>query len=217
MNILIADDHPTINEVFQTLFNAALHNEPNTFAVGHCCKTTFYRIQEASAKNHFFDVALLDYRMPGYPEQQLFSGVDIALHIKKIMPKCKIIMMTAAMDLVTVFDIIQILNPEAFFYKSDFRPDDLLPILKEVFAGNKYRSEDIVKNYQKGWETSILIDSINRKILSYLALGFKIKEISAEMGLSESAIHKRISKMKEDLQVSDSSGLLKEVKKRAYV
>jgi hypothetical protein len=37
------------------------------------------------------------------------------------------------------------------------------------------------------------------------------------MGLSESAIHKRISKMKEDLQVSDSSGLLKEVKKRAYV
>jgi hypothetical protein len=33
MNILIADDHPTINEVFQTLFNAALHIEPNTFAV----------------------------------------------------------------------------------------------------------------------------------------------------------------------------------------
>ena len=63
-------------------------------------------------------------------------------------------------------------------------------------------------------DEKIWADSCNRKIIYFIALGFRIKEICQELHLSEAAINKRIHKMKKFMGVKEVSGLLKEAKKR---
>lgn len=73
----------------------------------------------------------------------------------------------------------------------------------------KKQKEDLTSNF--------LLDSINRKILQAIALGWNISDISEELHLSKAAINKRIFKIKKIMDVKEANGLLKEAKKRGYV
>ena len=121
------------------------------------------------------------------------------------------------MDTLTMIEIIQQVRPDGFLYKSDFDLNELTRIIEEISNGSNFRSENINSQYQKGLETNILLEPINRKILSYLALGYRIKEICEELHLTEATINKRIAKIKEELKIDNSSGLLREAKKRGLV
>ena len=217
MNILIADDHPFIVDTFIVAFEKELPMESLYFYKCYSCKEIFDTTENELAQNKTFDLVLLDYSMPSYPDKKFFSGGDAAIYIKRAMPNCKIIIMTSSMHSITVFDVIQNINPDGFFFKSDYTHEDLKQILKSVFEEKKYRSSGINKKYQEELDDKIWADSCNRKILHFIALGFKIKEICEELHLSEAAINKRIHKMKKFMGVKEVSGLLKEAKKRNYV
>ena len=217
MNILIADDHPFIVDTFIVAFEKELPMESLDFYKCYSCKEIFDTTENELAQNKTFDLVLLDFSMPSYPDKKFFSGGDAAIYIKRAMPNCKIIIMTSSMHSITVFDVIQNINPDAFFYKSDYVSNDFQQILKTISDGKKYRSIGINKKYQKELDDKIWADSCNRKILHFIALGFKIKEICEELHLSEAAINKRIHKMKKFMGVKEVSGLLKEAKKRNYV
>lgn len=217
MNILIADDHPFVVDAFTIVFEKEFPTETLNFLKCYTCKDVFNALQNQLAQNKTFDLVLLDFSMPSYPDKKFFSGGDAAIYIKRAMPNCKIIIMTSSMHSITVFDVIQNINPDAFFYKSDYVSNDFQQILKTISDGKKYRSIGINKKYQEELDDKIWADSCNRKILHFIALGFKIKEICEELHLSEAAINKRIHKMKKFMGVKEVSGLLKEAKKRNYV
>jgi len=54
-----------------------------------------------------------------------------------------------------------------------------------------------------------LLNETNIEILMYLSKGFKVNELAEVIGLSKSAIQKRIAKMQLEFNVSDTSGLIK--------
>ena len=53
--------------------------------------------------------------------------------------------------------------------------------------------------------------------LHFLNNGYKINEIAEELSVSESTIKKRISKIKQTLELNEHDNLLKETKKRGYL
>ena len=217
MKILIAEDHEFVHKALQISFSIALEHEKHSFLKCLCCKDVYDAVEQQILESEIIHFALLDFRMPSYDEKKIFSGKEAALHIKDLMPDCKIIIMTASIDTLTIIDIIQEVRPDGFLYKSDFDVDELAKIIKEISKGTIFRSESITIQYQKGLENIFLLESINRKILSLLDMHYKIKDISQELSLSEVAINKRIAKMKVALKVDNSFGLLREAKKRGLL
>ena len=217
MNILIAEDQEFIHETLQNSFSSAFENEKHFFIKCLNCKDVYDLVEEQIFDGEIIHYALVDICMPSYEEKQLFSGKEAASYIKYLLPDCKIIIITASMDTVTIIEIIQQVRPQGFLYKSDFNADELARVLKEIANGNTFRSESINIQYQKGLETKVLLEPINRKILSRIALGYKIKEICDELALTEPAINKRIAKIKDALKMDNSVGLLREAKKRGLI
>lgn len=217
MNILIAEDQEFTHETLQNSFSRAFENEKHSFIRCLNCKDVYDLLEEQIFDGNIIHYALLDILMPPYDEKQLFSGKEVASHIKYFMPDCKIIIMTASIDTVTIIDIIQEVRPDGFLYKSDFDLDELARIIKEISKGTIFKSESIAIQYEKGLENIFLLEPINRKILKLLDIHYKIKDISQELILSEAAINKRIAKMKVALKVDNSVGLLREAKKRGLV
>lgn len=217
MNILIAEDQEFGHEALQVSFNKALENEKHSFLKCLSCKDVYDIVEQQILEREIIHFALLDFCMPSYDEKKIFSGKEAALYIKDLIPDCKIIIMTSSMDTLTMIEIIQQVRPDGFLYKSDFDINELTRIIKEISNEGNFRSKNINEQYQKGLETNILLEPINRKILSYLALGYRIKEICEEVHLTEPTINKRIAKIKEELKIDNSSGLLREAKKRGLV
>ncbi|WP_408611237.1 LuxR C-terminal-related transcriptional regulator [Flavobacterium odoriferum] len=54
-------------------------------------------------------------------------------------------------------------------------------------------------------------------MLQYLAKGYKLKEIAQELDVSEITIKKRISKIRESLNLNEDDNILKEAKSRGYL
>ena len=217
MNVLIADDHKVTIAFFASSIGNLFKDKEKNLSECICCKEAFESIELALAENTLFELAILDYRMPPFPEQGIQSGKDLAVLLQKKMPDCKIIIITGNMDSITIFDVIHHVNPDAFLFKSDFSPSDLPQILETISKGEKYKSEGILKKYQEDLNSDFLIHSINRKILQAIDKGWNISDISEELHLSKAAINKRIFKMKKSMNVKEVNGLLKEAKKRGYV
>lgn len=217
MNIILADDHQTILTALKAMIVDTLSDK--SFEIVECisCEMTFNAIENALSQNKSFDLAFLDYSMPSYTEQNMHTGGDLALHIKKSMPYCKVIIMTGVINGITVFEITQKVKPNGFIFKSDLDNDNFSMLLKDVLNGKTYKSNGVQEMYRQGLETNVLLEEYNRKILYYISIGYKIKEISETMGLSDATINKRIAKIKKAFNIDDTMTLLREAKKRGYV
>ncbi|MDR6969071.1 DNA-binding NarL/FixJ family response regulator [Flavobacterium arsenatis] len=217
MNVILADDHSFILDSFKTIIIETLQSEPLELIECTSCEITFNAIQEMLSQNKSFDLAVLDYSMPPFLEQKMLTGGDLASYIKQFMPNCKVIIITAMMDGITVFEIAQKVKPEGFVFKIDLDPNNFPILLNQVMYGKIYKSTGVERMYREGWETNVLAEDYNRQILYHLAQGYMIKAMSEKIGLGEGAINKRIAKMKKALNVDNNTTLLQEAKKRSFV
>mgnify|MGYP000455742737 CR=1 FL=1 len=89
--------------------------------------------------------------------------------------------------------------------------------LKKHIARNPALSQYVKDKTEEIWRTNSFVNEINRNILHYINNGYKINEIAEELSVSESTIKKRISKIKQSLELKEHDNLLKETKKRGYM
>jgi DNA-binding NarL/FixJ family response regulator len=218
MNVLLIDDHPMTVEGFR---NALLKDKFSTykpvFTEAHNCETAYLAISKALRTQKLFDLVILDQGLPIYPEQSIFSGSDLALLIKKSMPDCKIVMITAHTEVIIVYDIAKKIRPDGLVIKNDITPDNLQQIVTEVLAGNLYQSPMVKSCIHQIWKKELMIEDYNRQILLYLSKGFKVKELELVIHLTTSAIQKRIIRMKKAFEVTDDTGLVKEAIKQGFI
>ncbi|SHG57815.1 DNA-binding response regulator, NarL/FixJ family, contains REC and HTH domains [Flavobacterium fluvii] len=218
MNILLVDDHPmTVEGFMNVLLKADFLKEKPVFTKKHSCEGAYIAITEAIQNGQLFDLAIIDQGLPSYPEQFLTSGSDLALLTRKRMPDCKIIMVTAHSEVITIYDIVKKVNPGGLINKNDINPDNLQLIVSEVMQGNQYHSLTVKNCINEIWKKELMFDDFNRQILSYLSIGFKVKELEDVVHLSTSAVQKRVIRMKTAFEVTDDSGLVKEAIKQGFI
>lgn len=218
MNILIADDHQLTVEGYKMILSFSEQFEDKiNFIEAKSCKEAFFKINENTSNKIFFDLAIIDYSMPTFPEENIYNGADICLLLQKKMPKCKTLILTASMENIALFEMVHNINPDGVATKSDVNGDIFLEIIKLLFLGKKYRSNYVQERIEEVWQTQAFVNELNRKILYFLSKGYKLKEISSELSISEIAVKKRISKIKQSLNLNESDNLLKVAKTLGYI
>lgn len=218
MKILIADDHQYMINSLKTIVNYAFEDVKIIhFVEAQDCKTAIFEINAFSAANESFDLAILDFSMPAYMEKNILNGGDVCLFLREKMPSCKTLIFTAHLEDLILLDIDQKVKPDALIIKSDVKPEELITICCEVVKGKKYSSPTVIEKKDKMWVEEIFTKESNRKIVELLSKGYKIKEIASELLLTEVAIQKRLAKIKQGLNITDDSSILREVKRRGYV
>jgi len=157
-----------------------------------------------------FSLAAIDHNLPPYEEKRLVTGADVALLLRKTMPGCRIVMITAHTEILVLYDIYKKIEPEGFITKNELTPQKLGDIAVQVLAGDTYKSPIVNKSIREVWTKELMIDDINRQILFFMAKGYKAKELDGLVFLSDSSIQKRIASMKKAFCVTDNSSLVKE-------
>ena len=218
MNIFIVEDHPmTVEGYVNALLAAPFGLCKPVFTKAHNCEEAYNTLSRTTSTQQVFDIAIVDKGLPGYELKSILSGSDLAILIRKNMPNCKIIMITAHTEVIIVYDIAKKIRPEGLIIKNDITPEKLQQAVMEIMQGNQYQSPMVKSCINEIWKKELMIEDSNRQILLYLSKGFKIKELEEILCLTTSAIQKRIIRMKKAFEVTDDTSLLKEAIKQGFI
>lgn len=218
MNVLIADDHQLTIDAYKTILSFSLQLGDNiNFIEANSCEEAYLKINQCLDNNLRIDLAILDYSMPIYSEKNILNGADVCIYLQKQMPSCINMILTSIMGNIILFEIILNVKPHGIVTKSDIDGNKFLEIIEILLSGKKYRSGFVSMQIEEIWENKAFVNELNRKILQYLAKGYKLKEIAQELDVSEITIKKRISKIRESLNLNEDDNILKEAKSRGYL
>ena len=218
MNILIADDHQLTIDAYKTILPFSLQLGDNiNFIEANSCEEAYLKINQCLDNNLRIDLAILDYSMPIYSEKNILNGADVCIYLQKQMPTCINMILSSIMENIILFEIILNVKPHGIVTKSDIDGNKFLEIIEILLSGKKYRSDFVSMQIEEIWENKAFVNELNRKILQYLAKGYKLKEIAQELDVSEITIKKRISKIRESLNLNEDDNILKEAKSRGYL
>lgn len=217
MNIFIVDDHPMTADGYKTAIEKAFVAEKPDFHIAFDCESAYTKILDMKSSKESFDLAIIDHSLPAYKDQKMLSGCDLALFLKKTMPNCKIIMITAHTEVIIVYNIYKRLCPEALIIKNDITPYNLPDTIREVARGGQYQSPGVKNCITEIWKKDLMVEDFNRQILFYLTKGYKVKELESVISLAASTIQKRIINMKKAFAVKDDSSLIKEAIKQGFI
>jgi len=187
ISILIADDHTMFRESLKQVINS---------------KPGYKIIAEAGSGDEVIDLAgkflpdiiLMDINMPGK------NGIEAAREIKQKWNKIKIIIITMLENELYIVDALKS-DVEGFIYK-DAQINQLFKAIDEVYAGNKYITDEIKekvieyitsKNYGKSINEDsekIVLTPRQVEIIKYASQGFTSREIAEKLYLSELTVIK---------------------------
>ncbi|WP_116790411.1 response regulator [Flavobacterium psychrotrophum] len=216
MNILLVDDHPFTVEGYKSVMEVHLEAKSPRISTAAGCREAYDAIM-AAGTTRAFDLAIIDHNLPAFEEKKLASGADVALLIRKVMPSCKIVMITAHTEILVLYDIYKKIEPEGFITKNELTPQKLGDIALQLINGDTYKSPIVNKSIREVWTKELMIDDINRQILFFMAKGYKAKELDELVFLSDSSIQKRIASMKKAFGVTDNSSLVKEAIQQGFL
>ncbi|MBF4470614.1 hypothetical protein [Flavobacterium sp. HJJ] len=93
--LLLVDDHPMTVDGYVSILSKL---ESNDFLIdattAFSCKDAYIKIINAYKIQKQFAIACLDISLPIYEEKSIYSGIDLALLVRKYFPYCKIILIS---------------------------------------------------------------------------------------------------------------------------
>ena len=150
MNILIADDHQLTIDGYKLIlsFSSHLGNKLN-FIEANSCEEAYLKINNANEINTNIDLAIIDYSIPIYRQENIFNGADVCKYLNKIYPDCKTIILTSSIENITLFNIVQNVSPNGIATKMDVNGDIFIEIIEAVLLRNKFRSSYVVEQLEE--------------------------------------------------------------------
>ncbi len=218
VNLLIVDDHLPIIEGYKSI----LSFNKSGFII-HTTEATSleraYKIITQEPKTIAFDAVFVDYTLPPYPEQKLFSGEDLIPIVKKHLPNAKLVMLTSHSEAILMYRILNEFKPDGIMVKSDVTSEELLMAFESIMKGETYYSSSVVNAKKQLVPSNKIFDSYNRQIIQLLAQGVKTKSIQDILHLSKSAIDKRKAAIKDmlDIDKGTDEDILREARKRGLI
>jgi len=211
VKILMIDDHQGMIEGYKAMLN--LNKDKHTIET-----TEAYNCEEAYAiitndkYSRYFDIVFLDYSIPPFISQKIYSGEDLGVLIRKYMPDTKIIMLTAHFDTIRLYNVVKRFQPNGLLIKSDYKPPHLIAAFEKVLDGGIYYTPLVSEKLKQPLFSKGMLDSLDRDIIVLLAEGLQIKSIAFKMNVSEDTIKKRKSKIKDllDIEKGSDEDILKE-------
>lgn len=214
MNIALIDDHQIIIDGYKAILVIkeieVAKNIHTISSIADAIKFVNFNMDN----NSTIDLFVIDYNMPIDNNSQIKNGEELAFLIKKLMPSAKIVILTSVSTPLLLFDIIEKLNPDGLWLKSDINQISFLKNITNVLEGNIVFSESVKKAHQNVMAFKGSIDENNRKILLLLNDGVKTKYLPEHIHLSIDTINHRKANLKTilGLDSGDDYELIKRAK-----
>lgn len=214
LRILIVDDHPmTVNGYVNVLSEDGMEGYDLQFSKALSCQEAYKIIINPATRP---DIAYLDLSLPPYPEEKIFSGLDLGMLIRRLYPECTIIFLTMHSEASLIERLMEATSPQGILCKSDIDIDEFLKAFRIIFSGEIYYSNKIQKSLKDRTLNNFNLDKYDRQILMRLSEGIPAGMIPNYVPLSLPAIEKRIAHVKtlilKDSQ-QDDEALTEAVKK----
>lgn len=178
LRVLVADDHDIVHHGLKPLlldhFGAA------TFGTAKNAQETLDR---CTAED--WSVVLLDITMPGR------SGLDILADLKRIRPNVPVLIMSAFPE--DEFALRALKSGAAGYLDKRTLGGEIITAIKRVLSGERYVSVALASKLaaQLGGETRSAHETLSQRefqVLRLIAAGKTIKEIAADLTLSEKTV-----------------------------
>lgn len=212
LTLLIIDDHRMIVDWYSSVLRQ-IYADATIFSATSVEEGLSHLNQCTS-----LDVVLVDYNLgKGDRKMEITNGVEFVIHMKQKFPKVDVILVTGHEGTLVLYTIHKKIVPQALLLKIDVTEDLLKQALQAVRRGERFYSVHANEALKEIYQKESLLQEQNIQILLLLDKGFKIKEISEVMFLSESAVNKRIAGLKQVFDVVDNGGLIKKVKEEGFI
>jgi len=200
MRILIADDHPVVRRGLKDI----LASEGDMVVVGEARSGDEALELSGTAE---WDVALLDYSMPGC------SGTDLVREIKRQHPARPVLVLSVMPEESHASQIFRA-GGSGYINKAS-AGEELTGAIRKVVAGGRYVSpayaEKLVSELAEGADRPPheLLSDREYRVMWLIASGKQINEIAAEMCLSPSTISTYKARILKKLSLSNNAELVR--------
>jgi len=177
--VLIADDH----EVVRRGLKQILADEFSKLKVQEACNS-----QEAleQAIKQAFDLVLLDINMPGR------SGLEVLEEIRRLHPRTPVLMLSVSPEEDYALRCLK-LGAAGYLTKKS-ASDELIAAVKKALDGGKYVTASLAEKlaanlgHASAQAPHELLSNRELQVLRLIAAGRTIKDIAAELALSEKTV-----------------------------
>jgi len=188
IQILIADDHPLVRgglkQILQDEFERVRIEEADHSAQA---------LERVAAKQ--WDIVLLDINMPGR------GGLDVLADIKRLRPKLPVLILSAAPE--GDYAVRALKAGASGYINKQHATEELIVAVRAVLAGHNYVSATLAQKLAAGVRqggAGVAHESLSDRefqIFRLIALGTSVKEIAAQLSLSDKTVATYLSRIKE--------------------
>ncbi|SMC50539.1 response regulator [Cellulophaga tyrosinoxydans] len=163
----------------------------NTFNLGK------EMILDSAKSNTFYDILLLDIQLSSVKEGYARTGEDLGVYAREVSPDSKIVFLSSFSDNYRINSIMNTVNPEGYMVKTDINEDALREMVETVLTEPPYYTKKAMIAIRNKMSSDIYLDDNDKKLLYYLSIGTKTKDIIEFVTLSLPGIENRKRQLKE--------------------
>jgi len=176
------------------------------------------RIEE-SAEGIKYDILLLDIQLSNPTDGPAKTGEDIGIFARKKSPDSKIVFMSSFSDNYRINSIMQTVDPEGYMVKSEIDQKSLQAMVNTVLTSPPYYTQKALVAIRKKMAQDISLDENDKKILYYLSIGTKTKDMVNFISLSLPGIENRKRQLKSlfGVEKQNDQALITESRNRGFI
>ena len=163
----------------------------NTFNLGK------EMILDSAKSNTFYDILLLDIQLSSIKEGYARTGEDLGIYAREVSPDSKIVFLSSFSDNYRINSIMNTVNPEGYMVKTDINEDALREMVETVLTEPPYYTKKAMIAIRNKMSSDIYLDDNDKKLLYYLSIGTKTKDMIEYVSLSLPGIENRKRQLKE--------------------
>lgn len=175
---------------------------------------------ENSVTSFEYDILLLDIQLSQSGEGPVKTGEDIGIFARKTIPKTKIVFMSSFSDNYRINSILKTVDPEGYMVKTEIDPKSLQAMVNTVISNPPYYTQKALAAIRKKMANDdIVLDDKDKKILHYLSIGTKTKDMVNHVSLSLPSIENRKRHLKAvfGVEKQNDQALITESRNRGFI
>ena len=219
VRILAVDDHEMTTLGYKYILEGA---DFEGFTVKVDIAKSFQMGQEKieqSASGLSYTIILLDIQLFPAKAKETRSGEDLGILARKLVPDSKIVYMSSFSDGYRISSIFKSVNPDGYMVKSEIDEKSLLTMVTTVSQGRPYYTASALEIVRKNMTNTIEVDEVDKKILYYLSIGTRTKDISPLIAASVATVESRKRQLKSLFGVESGNdlALIEEARERGFI
>ena len=176
------------------------------------------KIQD-SLKLFPYDILLLDIQLSQSADAPAKTGEDLGIFARKVSPDSKIVFMSSFSDNYRINSILKSVDPEGYMVKTEIDQQSLQAMVRTVLTSPPYYTQKALAAIRKKMSNDIILDENDKKILYYLSIGTKTKDMTKFVSLSLPSIENRKRHLKAlfGVEKQNDQALITESRNRGFI